>query len=58
MRRPTLDDVAAVAGVSAKTVSNVLLERPHVAAATRARVLAAVEQVGRASCRERVWIPV
>lgn len=46
MRRPTLDDVAAVAGVSAKTVSNVLLERPHVAAATRARVLAAVEQVG------------
>ncbi|UFU03124.1 LacI family transcriptional regulator [Ruania suaedae] len=44
--QPTLDDVAAVAGVSAKTVSNVLLERPHVAAATRERVRAAVESVG------------
>ncbi|GAB2609354.1 LacI family DNA-binding transcriptional regulator [Pseudactinotalea suaedae] len=46
MRRPTLDDVAALAGVSAKTVSNVLLERPHVATATRDRVLEAVETVG------------
>lgn len=46
MRRPTLDDVAALAGVSAKTVSNVLLERPHVAEATRERVLAVVEAVG------------
>ncbi|WP_159619023.1 LacI family DNA-binding transcriptional regulator [Ruania rhizosphaerae] len=44
--KPTLDDVAAVAGVSAKTVSNVLLERPHVAEATRARVRAAVQKVG------------
>ena len=46
--RPTLADVAIVAGVSAKTVSNVLLERPKVSAATRERVLAAVAQVGYA----------
>lgn len=46
MRRPTLADVGAVAGVSAKTVSNVLLERPGVSEATRAAVLAAVEEVG------------
>ncbi|WP_129336143.1 LacI family DNA-binding transcriptional regulator [Cellulomonas endophytica] len=46
MTRPTLADVGAVAGVSAKSVSNVLLGRPGVSAATRAAVLAAVEQVG------------
>ncbi|MFI7635390.1 LacI family DNA-binding transcriptional regulator [Nonomuraea sp. NPDC049400] len=46
MKRPTLADVAALAGVSAKTVSNVLLGRPHVSAATRAKVQAAIEQVG------------
>jgi len=44
--RPTLQDVAALAGVSAKTVSNVLLGRPNASSATRERVLAAVEQVG------------
>ncbi|SEE80114.1 LacI family DNA-binding transcriptional regulator [Ruania alba] len=44
--KPTLDDVAAVAGVSAKTVSNVLLDRPHVAEGTRVRVRAAVQSVG------------
>lgn len=48
MRRPTLADVAAVAGVSAKSVSNVLLERPGVSAATRERVRAAVAEVGYA----------
>lgn len=48
MRRPTLADVAAVAGVSAKSVSNVLLERPGVSAATRERVQAAVAEVGYA----------
>lgn len=47
-RRPTLADVAAVAGVSAKSVSNVLLDRPGVSAATRERVLAAVAEVGYA----------
>ncbi|MDX3105398.1 LacI family DNA-binding transcriptional regulator [Nonomuraea angiospora] len=46
MKRPTLADVAVRAGVSAKTVSNVLLGRPHVSAATRAKVQAAVEEVG------------
>ena len=47
-RRPTLADVAAVAGVSAKSVSNVLLGRPGVSAATRERVQAAVAEVGYA----------
>jgi len=45
-RRPTLADVGAVAGVSAKTASNVLLGRPEVSPATRAAVLAAVDEVG------------
>ena len=48
MRRPTLADVAAVAGVSAKSVSNVLLGRPGASEATRERVLAAVAEVGYA----------
>lgn len=43
---PTLRDVAQVAGVSFKTVSNVLNDHPQVREATRAKVLAAVEQVG------------
>ncbi|WP_158374505.1 LacI family DNA-binding transcriptional regulator [Cellulosimicrobium cellulans] len=42
----TLRDVAAVAGVSFKTVSNVVNEHPNVTAATRSRVLAAIEQLG------------
>ncbi|GAA3227884.1 LacI family DNA-binding transcriptional regulator [Nonomuraea helvata] len=46
MKRPTLADVATLAGVSAKTVSNVLLGRPHVSAATRAKVQAAIEEAG------------
>ena len=46
MRRPTLADVGAVAGVSAKTVSNVMLGRKEVSEATRLAVLAAVAQVG------------
>jgi len=45
-RAVTLDDVARVAGVSGKTVSNVLLGRGGVSEATRARVRDAVEQVG------------
>lgn len=45
-RRPTLADVAAVADVSAKSVSNVLLGRSGVSAATRERVLAAVAELG------------
>ncbi|KQT01071.1 LacI family DNA-binding transcriptional regulator [Cellulomonas sp. Leaf395] len=46
MRRPTLADVGAVAGVSAKTVSNVMLGRREVSEATRLAVLAAVAEVG------------
>jgi DNA-binding LacI/PurR family transcriptional regulator len=46
VRRPTLADVGAVAGVSAKTVSNVMLGRDGVSAATREAVLAAVAEVG------------
>lgn len=43
---PTLRDVAQVAGVSFKTVSNVLNDHPQVRDSTRAKVLAAVEAVG------------
>lgn len=45
-KRPTLQDVATVAGVSAKTVSNVLLDRGGVSDATRSRVRAAIDAVG------------
>ncbi|ACQ78322.1 transcriptional regulator, LacI family [Beutenbergia cavernae DSM 12333] len=48
MKAPTLADVAAVAGVSAKTVSNVLLGRPGVSARTRESVREAIAQVGYA----------
>lgn len=43
---PTMSDVAAVAGVSKKTVSNVLAGYEHVSARTHERVMAAVEQLG------------
>jgi DNA-binding LacI/PurR family transcriptional regulator len=43
---PTLRDVAELAGVSFKTVSNVVHDYPHVTEATRARVLAAIEELG------------
>lgn len=46
MKRPTLEDVAAVARVSPKTVSNVLRDRPYASEATRERVLQAVAAVG------------
>lgn len=39
----TLKDVARLAGVSARTVSNVVNDQPYVAEATRARVVAALE---------------
>ncbi|MFC8598014.1 LacI family DNA-binding transcriptional regulator [Isoptericola sp. NPDC057191] len=41
-----MNDVARIAGVSAQTVSRVLSDHPHVNAATRAKVLAAVEESG------------
>ncbi|WP_114855768.1 LacI family DNA-binding transcriptional regulator [Brachybacterium sp. YJGR34] len=45
-RPPTLRDVAELAGVSIKTVSNVVNEFPHVKASTRERVREAILQVG------------
>lgn len=44
--RPRLADVAARAGVSMKTVSNVINDFPHVSAATRAKVTTAIEELG------------
>ncbi|VTR76172.1 LacI family DNA-binding transcriptional regulator [Cellulomonas hominis] len=45
-RRPTISDVAARAGTSKGTVSFVLNGRAGVAPATRARVLAAIDELG------------
>lgn len=42
----TLHDVARLAGVSIKTVSNVINERPNVGSATRARVENAIAELG------------
>lgn len=43
---PTLEDVAAVAGVSRSTASRALLSQSRVSGATQQRVLAAAEQLG------------
>ncbi len=43
---PTLHDVARLSGVSIKTVSNVINNYPHVSDSTRARVEAAIAQLG------------
>ncbi|MCW1804685.1 LacI family DNA-binding transcriptional regulator [Brachybacterium squillarum] len=45
-RRVSIKDVAQRAGVSWKTVSNVVNERPVVRAETRDRVLAAIDELG------------
>jgi DNA-binding LacI/PurR family transcriptional regulator len=45
-RPPGMADVARVAGVSAQTVSRVLTGHPNVQAKTRAKVMAAVDQLG------------
>lgn len=42
----TLRDVAAQAGVSIKTVSNVVHDFPHIRQSTRERVLAAIDDLG------------
>lgn len=42
----TMHDVARLAGVSFKTVSNVVNDHPHVSDATRAKVRAAIEELG------------
>ncbi|HXW82733.1 MAG TPA: LacI family DNA-binding transcriptional regulator [Acidimicrobiales bacterium] len=45
-RPPSIADVASLAGVSHQTVSRVLNNHPSVRQLTRARVLAAIEQLG------------
>jgi LacI family transcriptional regulator, galactose operon repressor len=45
-RRPTISDVAALTGLSKATVSRALNDRQRVSAATRARVLATLEEIG------------
>ncbi|WP_103063802.1 LacI family DNA-binding transcriptional regulator [Actinomyces qiguomingii] len=42
----TMHDVARLAGVSVKTVSNVVNDYPHVREATRAKVLDAIDKLG------------
>lgn len=44
--RPTMRDVAALAGVSIKTVSRVINEEPAVSDALKAKVLTAAQQLG------------
>lgn len=45
-KRPTLDDVARLVGVSGKTVARVINGEAGVGEATRARVMAVVDQLG------------
>lgn len=45
MADPTMHDVATLAGVSIKTVSNVINDYVHISAETRARVLAAIKEL-------------
>lgn len=46
MNRPTIDDVAALAGVARTTVSRVLNNQPNVREEVRAKVMRAVEELG------------
>jgi len=46
VRRPTIEDVAAQAGVSRQTVSRVLNDKGEISTRTRERVLAAIEALG------------
>ncbi len=45
-RKPSITDVARIAGVSYQTVSRVITGSPSVSSATRARVLEAIAEVG------------
>jgi DNA-binding LacI/PurR family transcriptional regulator len=45
-RRPSIADLASLAGVSHQTVSRVLNQNPSVGQVTRARVLVAIDQLG------------
>lgn len=56
-RAPVMADVARRAGVSHQTVSRVLNEHAHVRAATRARVLAAIDELAyRRNCTARALV--
>jgi LacI family transcriptional regulator len=46
LRRPTIKDVAKIAGVTYPTVSRVLSGKPYVASSTRERVMRAIEDLG------------
>jgi LacI family transcriptional regulator len=46
VNRPTIDDVAALAGVARTTVSRVLNKQPNVREEVRAKVMQAVEKLG------------
>lgn len=46
LRRPTIKDVARIAGVTYPTVSRVLSGKPYVASSTRERVMRAIEDLG------------
>ena len=50
MRRTTIKDVAALAGVSPATVSRTLDDRPEISAATKERVRAACAGPDILSC--------
>lgn len=51
-KRPTIQMVADLAGVSRGTVDRVLNGRSYVSAPVRQRVLAAIQETGYVSCRE------
>ena len=50
-KRPTIQMVAELAGVSRGTVDRVLNGRSYVSAPVRQRVLAAIQETGFVSCR-------
>ena len=55
--RPTIKDVAAEAGVSVATVSNVVNGHPHVRPVTRDKVFAAIETLGYQASRAAKGLP-
>ena len=50
----TITEVARMLGVSPSTVSRAMNNSPGVSDAVREKVLNFVNEIGRASCRERV----
>ena len=60
MKRVTIKDVAKEAGVSITTVSHALSGQGVLRQETRDRIVALARsmQIGRASCRERVFYSV